>query len=179
MSSLFAGLDGCDAEFSSDQIYRYTLTRQWSDGPCVAWIMFNPSTATAEQDDPTIRKCVGFSKRWGYGRMVILNLYAIRSTDPRAVRRMGVSAVGPLNDHWISEASKNAREVIFAWGCGQHVADEDMQARISKVSIQISLPDFPHLTPISCLGFRKDGHPRHPLMLSYETLREPFVWRKQ
>lgn len=131
MNDLLAELDGAGAKFSDDKIYRYTLTRQWSDGRCVAFLLFNPSTATATKDDPTIRKCVGFARRWAYGRLVILNLYAVRSTDPRAVRRMGRSAVGPLNDYWIRDAIKESRELICAWGCAQH--DPNISARVQVV----------------------------------------------
>ncbi len=80
----------CGAEMSSDEIYRYNLTRGWEDnGPCVAFLMFNPSTADRVVNDHTISKCIGFSKIWGYGRMVVVNLYAVKSRDPKAVARIG------------------------------------------------------------------------------------------
>lgn len=175
MNGLFEKLSDSGAEFSPDQLYRYTLTREWADGPCVGFLMFNPSTATATQDDPTIRKCIGFARKWGYGRMVVLNLYAIRSSDPRAVSRMGTSAVGPVNDFWIAKAMKEAREIIFAWGCAQHAPD--IERRIQRVmSLQLISQES---VKINCLGYRQDNHPRHPLMLKYTTPREPFVWRNK
>lgn len=169
MNGLFEEFSGCTAEFSPCETYRYTLTRQWSDGPCVAFLMFNPSTATAELDDPTIRKCIGFARRWGYGRLVILNLYAIRGTDPRTPSR-AVDPIGPMNDYWIMESCKEAREVICAWGCAQH-----MPTIVSRMMRVLSLLGL-HGNRVSCLGYRKDGHPRHPLMLSYDTKIEGFVW---
>jgi len=171
--NLFEDLDGCGAEFSPDEIYRYTLTREWMDGGCVAFLMFNPSRATATTEDPTVRKCIGFARRWNYGRLVVLNLYAVRNPDPRAVTRMGASAVGPMNDYWIAETVKEARELICAWGCAQHAPD--IGQRVRHV-LDLVKNDKENL-PISCLGYRKDGHPRHPLMLAYETPREEFKWR--
>lgn len=173
MNSLFEGLDGCGAEISPDGVYRYTLTRQWEDGPCVCWLCFNPSTATAEQDDASIRRMVGFSKRWGYGRMVVVNLYAVRSRSPLAVR-YATTPIGPLNNYWISESIKESRELICAWGCAQHAPG--IAARIKEVLWMIRNTENCEI-PINCLGYRKDGHPRHPLMLSYGTPREPFVFK--
>src|ERR1700722_19517765 len=87
--------------------------------------------------------------------------------------RIGRSAIGTLNNYWIAKSSEESREMICAWGCSQHAPEID--ARINDV---MSILDFGKLTPFKCLGFRKDGHPRHPLMLAYDTPREPFVWRK-
>ena len=165
---LFTATDGCSAEFSPDRVYRYTLTRQWDDGKCIAWLMFNPSSATAESDDPTIRKCIGFSRRWGYGRLVIVNLYAVRSSDPSRVKRL-TDPVGPLNNYWITKAVSEAREVVCAWGCAQHLST--INSRIHE-AINLIVPDD---CPLICLGYRKDGHPRHPLMVSYDTPRQPFT----
>lgn len=180
MNGLFDELSGsgAGAEISDDQLYRYTLTRQWSDGPCVAWLCFNPSTADATEDDASIRKMVGFSRRWGYGRMVVLNLFAIRSRDPKAVFRMGDSAVGPLNDYWILQSVRESRELICAWGCAQHAPD--INRRIEHVCNMIDARKV-RMGPLkrNCLGYRQDNHPRHPLMLKYETQREPFIWRKK
>ena len=175
MLTLFEQLDDRGAELSPDGIYRYTLTREWEDGKCVAWLMFNPSTADSKQDDATIRKCVGFSKRWGYGRMVVVNLYALRSTDPRAIERAGASAIGPLNNYWIKEAIGESREIVCAWGCAQHISS--INARINAVIATILEANVN--MQLTCLGYRKDGHPRHPLMLPYNTPREEFKWRNR
>lgn len=174
MNGLFEEIDSISAAFSPDYIYRYTLTRRWSDGRCVAWLMANPSTATAEDDDPTIRRCISFSQRWGYGRLVILNLYAVRNPDPRVLRRV-TDPVGPMNDWWIEKAlaDEGAREVVCAWGCAQHLPN--VEARI-----QTLLRDTPDGVtcfnrPAVCLGYRKDGHPRHPLMVRGDTPHQPFM----
>jgi hypothetical protein len=170
MFELFSEIDGREAELSPDGVYRYTLTREWADGKCVCWLCFNPSTANATEDDHSIRKMIGFSKRWGYGRMVVINLYALRSRDPGAIGRTDASAIGPLNNYWITESIKESREVICAWGCADRISS--ISERISAVLKLIGETD-PQL-PLTCLGYRKDGHPRHPLMLPYDTLREEF-----
>lgn len=164
---LFASLDDRGAELSPCGIYRYALTREWEDGPCIAWLMFNPSTADATVDDATIRKCVGFSKRWGFGRLVVVNLYAVRSRDPKAVART-TDPVGPLNNYWITEALGESRQLICAWGCAQHMRGID--GRIIEV-LKIAREEK---VETLCLGQRKDSHPRHPLMLAYSTERVPF-----
>lgn len=81
------------AEFSGCGRYRYSLRRRWADGgPPACWIMLNPSTADAEKDAPTIRRCIGFSKAWGHNALVVVNLFALRSTDPTALRTCEVMA---------------------------------------------------------------------------------------
>lgn len=165
--SLFGLGEENGAIFSDCKTYRYSLTREWEDGPCVTWLMLNPSTADASQDDPTIRRCIGFSKMWGYGRLVVVNLFALRSTDPRALAR-NTDPVGPMNAWHQIEAFKEAREVICAWGCLQHIP-YTLRDHIVK-----SMNRIPKHTPALCLGRRKDSAPRHPLMLSYETQREPL-----
>jgi len=168
MNTLFPTLDGCSAEFSDDEVYRYTLTRQWDDGPCVGWILYNPSTATATTDDPTIRKCIGFARRWGFGRLVILNLYSIRGTDPRTPAKHP-DPIGSRNDEFTAKICGDADEVVFAWGCAQHM--KTIGERIAQVTAIVKAAGK---VPV-CLGYRGDGHPRHPLMLKYDTPREKFI----
>jgi hypothetical protein len=162
------------AEFSSCRNYRYTLHRDWADGQCVGFLMFNPSTADETIDDPTIRKCRGFAERWGYGRMVIVNLFSIRGTDPKIVGRVS-DPVGPLNNYHITEATKDCRELVCAWGCGGHMKGA-LQRRPRAVLELLEEKRFS--MPITCLGYSKDGSPRHPLMLAYATPREQFFVAK-
>jgi hypothetical protein len=52
--------------------YRYRLERQWdSEKAKVAFLMLNPSIADACQDDPTIRRCIGFARAWGHGGLIV------------------------------------------------------------------------------------------------------------
>ncbi len=167
---LFSPGQSSTAKFSPCRIWRYTLHREWADGQAVGFLMFNPSTADELQDDPTIRKCIGFAKRWGYGRLVILNLFAIRGTDPRIVSRVS-DPVGPMNDYHIVKALEGCREVICAWGCGGHMKS-DLQKRPRHVMNLLEEHRFS--MPVNCLGYSDDGSPRHPLMLTYTTPREQY-----
>ena len=139
--------------------YRYWLRRAWSSGALVCWIMLNPSTADATTDDPTIRRCIGFTKAWGYGGLVVVNLFALRATDPKALRLpynysqsdyLGV--VGPFNDEAIVEECDRAALVVAAWG--NHGALYD---RANDVLERI----YPR--PVHHLGLTKMNQPRHPL----------------
>ena len=155
------------AKFSEDRVYRYTLERRWNDGDRVVFLMANPSTADETQDDPTIRRCIGFAKLWGYGALTIVNLYALRSTDPRELRKRS-EPIGFDNVYWIRGVCAKAKEVILAWGCSQHFPEYGVR------HIRHVLEEIPAKTPVSFLGFRKDGHPRHPLMLPSDTARWPW-----
>jgi hypothetical protein len=159
------------ATLSECERYRYRLYRSWDDGPFIAWLMFNPSTADSDVDDHTIRKCVGFARKWGYGGIVVVNLFAFRSTDPRAVASMPFDeAVGPNADQHILTSLATAGELICAWGCGAHMRNRTDRPKKLLRSIRRTYPSL----PISCLGLAKDGHPRHPLTLPYETLKVPM-----
>jgi len=111
-----AGVWSC--VFSEDRAHRYILQRSplglGGEGT-VAWCMLNPSTADERNDDPTIRRVLGFSEAWGYERAIIVNLFAFRATDPK-VMRAAADPIGPNNDAWIMRAALEARETICAWG---------------------------------------------------------------
>lgn len=153
------------AEISADGLYRYTLGREWGDGGCLVWVMLNPSTADAEQDDPTIRRCIGFSKAWGYGSLTILNVYGLRATDPRELRRAS-DPVGPENKRIVREALVSAGGGVAAWGTqGGAEADALRQWWGSHARATGG-------GPLECLGTTKHGHPRHPLYVAKSAERE-------
>lgn len=154
---------GAGAVLSADGCYRYRLWRQWGDARTVVFVMLNPSTADATADDPTIRKCVGFAKRLGFGRLEVVNLFAWRATNPRMLSR-AAEPVGCENDQTILERCLAADLVIAAWGATQGV-DQLVTRRIHVVQ---SILRSAGVTAM-CLGQSKAGRPRHPLMLSYET----------
>lgn len=158
---------GAGADISPCGKYRYTLWRRWSEyGPLATFVMLNPSTADATVDDPTIRKCMGFAKRWGKSGIWVVNLFALRSTDP-----MGLLSVsepfGPNNWDWLRAAAEHD-EVVCAWGAtGGAKVQNLIKWRIASV-----LPLLANASGnrgLFCLGKAKNGAPRHPLMLSYDT----------
>jgi hypothetical protein len=145
--------------------YRYRLDRAWDDaGHTIRWIMLNPSTADAEKDDPTVRKCIGFSKRWGFGALSILNLFALRSTSPAALLHHP-TPVGPDNDKWLRECVFGANHFVFAWGAN---APEDRAREVMDIFVKAGVG-----RPM-CLGTNKNGTPNHPLMIPYSRTLTVF-----
>lgn len=140
------------ATFSRCGRYRYTLRRAWGDGPLVAFVGLNPSTADATVDDPTIRRCVGFAQAWGYGALVMLNLFALRSTDPDALLA-AEDPVGVGNDEVLAAVCEQASLVVEAWGA-HRIAPERAHAVKDLLGPNTAV-----------LGRTKDGHPRHPLYM--------------
>jgi hypothetical protein len=160
--SLFA--EPSTARFSEDGEYRYALARAWPGGRgAVNFIMLNPSTATAELDDPTIRRCIGFARSWGYQRLVVTNLFALRSTDPAALRKHP-DPVGPENAVAILEAA-GAELVICAWG--RH---GELAGRGHTTARALALLDV----PLKVLRLTAGGQPAHPLYLPGDL--RPFRW---
>jgi hypothetical protein len=106
------------ADISHCGRYRYRLWREWNyTYPTCCFIMLNPSTADANIDDPTIRRCVGFAKKWGYGRLNVVNLFAYRSASPEALYGMSKGmAIGPEGDRHIAEVCNASDIIICAWG---------------------------------------------------------------
>ena len=102
-------------EANVDGHYRYMLGRQWGAPPFLLWMMLNPSTADATEDDPTIRRCSGFAKHWGFGGLVVVNLFAFRATNP-ADLRAAEQPIGPENDRHLVNAARSCPRVVAAWG---------------------------------------------------------------
>ena len=145
--------------FSPCGQYRYRLSRAWLLGEgTVLFVMLNPSTADAEMDDPTVRRCMGFARRWGFQGLVVGNLFAWRATDPRELQRAS-DPVGPENDRHLAEMSGGADVTIVAWG-----AHDVQRGRASDV-LGLLKGSVEHL------GLTKQGHPRHPLYLRADAAR--------
>ncbi len=138
--------------------FRYLLTRQVGPGPrTTTFIMLNPSTADATNDDPTIRRCIGFARSWGCGRLAVLNLFAVRATDPADMKRAD-DPVGPENRGWFERTLQTHRDgpVVCAWGVhGEH--------RGQDLTVLGWLEGY-DVEPLT-LGITRDGHPKHPLYL--------------
>lgn len=154
--------------FSDDERYRYELGRVWAPSlGLVVFCMLNPSTADHLDNDVTITKCTGFTRRWNHGGFLVVNAFALKSTDPLELVRqydergnvVGIDPIGAENNRFITDAIARSafKMVVAAWGDAprHHVID----ARIRKVEDLYA--------PWSCLGVTKRGNPKHPSRLSY------------
>jgi len=137
-----AGISRCKA-------YRYWLRRRWDEGPEVIFIGLNPSTADSKSDDPTLRRIMGFSHKWGFSGVTVINLFAWRSQDPRELRKVE-DPVGPRNNYWLKKFSQGTEPVVAAWGNGG-----GFRARNQFVLATVA--------ELYCFGKTQRGHPRHPL----------------
>lgn len=161
-----------DARISECGLYRYTLDRKWG-GPNnyypMVFIMLNPSTADANIDDPTIRRCIGFAQRERQTAIMVVNLFAYRATSPKDMRA-AADPVGPSNDNYLDQifmqCSLRGHHVVAAWGAhGSHLKrDRAVWALAHKNALDLQ-----------CLGVTKDGHPKHPLYLPNDAALVP--WR--
>lgn len=149
--------------------YRYRLWREIGDGPALVFVMLNPSTADATVDDPTIRKCVGFAKRWGFGRVDVVNLFAWRATKPDELSR-ATAPVGAGNNGHILTTCQSAGRVLAAWG-STDFASGIVRRRAREVTALLG--DFG--VPLWALKFSKDGNPWHPLYVPYGV--DPVLWK--
>ena len=128
------------ADLSDDGIYRYVLGREWdSEGAVLGFVMLNPSTADAEADDPTIRRCVGFAKRIGYGGIRVVNIYAYRTSSPLVLMKAGTDGtdiVGPENDLAISDAAHYCHRMVAGWGGSSPMSTSRLQRIRQLVTFQ-------------------------------------------
>ena len=125
--------------------------------------MLNPSAADEERNDPTIRRCIGFARDWGFGLLEVVNLFALMSTDPKGLLETE-DPVGPDNDATIQDALQRADKVILAWG-NQGSRHRERAAHVMKMALDASNPHH--------LGMTKLGFPRHPLLLPRSTRPTP------
>jgi hypothetical protein len=148
---------------SSCRQYRYCLWREWDTGnrSYAMFIGLNPSTADEVKDDPTIRRCMNFAKRWGYGALCMVNLFAYRETEPR-IMKIHPEPIGIENDERLVELANGAGIVIAAWGAnGKHLQRDQEVMRLLKGKLY-------------CLGKTISGHPKHPLYLKSNI--KPFIY---
>ena len=163
------GGESRSATYSACGQYRYELSVSFpgdlfGGGTC-AFIGLNPSTATELQDDPTIRRIKNFVLSWGYTRLVMLNAYAFRSTDPRGLWQQQ-DPVGVENDATIARVAAEAGRICLAWGV--HV----QPGRRIELANMLA----PHAEKLVCLGTNQDGSPKHPLYLANDTEVVPYIF---
>jgi hypothetical protein len=138
--------------------YRYALDRIWDDTkPKVMFLMLNPSTADDSNDDPTIRRCIGFAKSWGYGGLHVGNLFAYRSTDPKNLLT-AIDPIGEENKHYLKLMASQCDKVVCAWG------NSGIVNKLLKKN-----PDYKPLLNFGLntyyIDLCNDGTPKHPLYL--------------
>ena len=156
------------AVYSNCELYRYSLTRSWdSSAKKVLFIMLNPSTATEIQNDPTVERCERRAKALGYGAFKVCNIFAYRSTDPK-IMRLQKDTIGPETDQIIIKSANWSNNIICAWGTnGSHLN------RGKKIEELLRAKNF----TLTHLGLSKDGHPKHPLYISYKVCPENWIER--
>jgi len=148
------------------RLYRYQLWRTWDPHlPRCAFVMLNPSTADAHDDDPTIRRCVGFAKSWGFGGIFVVNVFAFRATKPADLRK-AADPVGPHNGKALVTVARACSRVVVAWGAacrwrGRPLSDRQALTIIRGCQVG---------EPVLCLGKTKAGFPRHPLYVKGNTV---------
>ena len=141
------------ALYSDCGAYRYALTRCWdAAGARLLYIMLNPSRASERVNDPTVERCERRARQLGFGAFRVVNLFAWRATDPRDLKT-AETPVGADNPGALAEGADWADTVLAAWGIhGAHLRGRS-----------------PHH-----LGLCRNGHPRHPLYVSYDRAPEPW-----
>lgn len=154
--------------------YRFRLERAERgflvsrNGRTINFLMLNPSTATADVDDPTIAKCWRYAVSWGFRHLIITNLYAFRATDPKkmlaALNEGATNAIGPGNDQEIWWAAKEAELTVMAWGQNAEKARaEYVRATLSEGNVKLAY-----------LRWGKSREPHHPLYLPGHL--SPTTW---
>ncbi|UJX46613.1 DUF1643 domain-containing protein [Xanthobacter sp. YC-JY1] len=184
------------AEVSPCGTYRYRLWREWRNHPapaqwdmwtnddgtpvvdgaghqlgepkCCVFIMLNPSTADGEQDDPTIRRCVGFARAWGFDRLEVLNLFAYRATEPRQLLAL-THDQDPVGEHnsrafqSVLSPSRTLGTIVCAWGAhGAHLGQDETALGWLGSRLRFAL------------GLTKAGHPKHPLYVKGDAALVEF-----
>ena len=164
----WAVLSPCDT-------YRYTLGRAWAEGDrCALFICLNPSTADADEDDPTLRRLIGFAKREKCAQLEVVNLFGFRSPKPGDLLT-ATDPVGPLNDRHVAEAAARAALIVVGWGIALAKPGRGLdllEARVRAVRELLAGYD------LHALGLTADGYPRHPLYLRQDAPLSLFASRR-
>ena len=153
------------AAFSGCRRWRYLLWRRWdADKPAANFLMLNPSTADEFQLDPTCARARGYAERWGYGALVVTNVFGWRATDPGDMKA-AADPVGPGNDKAIVRAAREAGIVVCAWG--NHGAHGERSARVRELLSQAGVETH-------ALKVNAGGEPAHPLYLRKDLRAVPW-----
>lgn len=163
------------AVFTPDGRHRLRLDRIWGSHrderavPTVLFVMLNPSLAGAHDDDPTLRKCMGFTRRWNYSRLTVVNLFSMVTPFPEELAAApAIARTTAATDPYIGEAAKEATLIVCAWGT--HAGLEPRRALV----VEQLLFKMNRAVGLRCLGKTAKGHPRHPARLPYATPLERY-----
>lgn len=154
--------------------YRWMMTRAWGPGPCISWTLFNPSDADGARDDPTTQRMMGFSHRWGFGTMVVTNVYPFIASKPGDLWSWRSTwAMQPSYGAWlhnrivVNEALTKSETHVAAWGNGPR--PDDLKDFLQHATIGVDTSEFDGFgivqVPVEwkCLGHTLGGAPKHPL----------------
>lgn len=149
------------AVFSECRQWRYELWRRWDDSkPYCVFVCLNPSTADETKDDNTVRRCIDYAQRWGYGAFCMLNIFAYRATQPKNMKAFP-KPIGALNDETLKRVCADAGIVVAAWGThGTH--------------LRRNLEVLAFLPRLHALQVTAEGHPNHPLYLKKSLTPIPY-----
>ena len=140
------------AIFSKCRIYRYVLWRTWDlKKPKIMFLGLNPSTADEINNDPTVTRCINYSKSWGYGGLYMMNIFSFRTTYPSKLKQSN-NPIGKDNDKWILKIAKDVDKCVGAWG------NDGKFLNRSKTIFEL-------IPVLYCLKINKSGEPSHPLYL--------------
>jgi hypothetical protein len=149
-------------EYSPDRIYRWWYERRWGDGPLLCWVGLNPGTGDTDgKPRPTLRKVVAWAKTLQLDGVLVVNLFAYRATNPKALRTTSADLVGGRNDEVLDWASSTAGRTLAAWGAG---------GRLARRGEAVT----PMLRDPLCLGVTRHGEPRHPLYVAQSVAPIPY-----
>jgi hypothetical protein len=168
--SLPAGMTGSAIFGGTQNELRYWLARCWDESkPTMGLCMMNPSTASADYNDPTVAKGCRLAQKWGFGRLIVVNVFAYRATSPKDLLKAH-DPIGPENDFYILRMATLSKIIVMAYG----KPHKKLQERGSSVADM--LETFGHGDRLHVLKLCQDGTPSHPLYLSESLL--PQVWRR-
>ena len=153
------------AKFSSCRRWRYLLWRRWAEGPVANFLMLNPSTADEVKLDPSCTRAREYAKAWGYGALIVTNLFGWRATNPKELY-LQKNPVGRGNDAAIVAAARSADVVVCAWG--NHGLHRERASRVKSLLQGVKL---------HCLRVNGNGEPAHPLYLPASLQPSPMESR--
>lgn len=159
------------AIFSECEYYRYAMWRIWVNHlepakrpNIIMFIGLNPSTADETKNDPTVTRCIGFAKKWGYDGLFMMNIFALRSTEPRMLYNNERSPIGLLNHLYLQRVGARSALAVCCWGNhGElHSTGND------------TINNLKYIVPLYMFGKTKQNEPKHPLYLKSDSIIKPL-----